>query len=399
MSVIYDVLKKNNLLDEDKLELVEKFHNYLISQCDIKRGIDSEEAENKNIISIITHPSIKGLNNEAFVKALDIITYSSAYRMLLETLLEDETLKTKWDSPLLDYLSDCLFKNPMIQYDLDIHQVEKNNVKEFVQEEPAIHILISKRFSNLSKEQFDKELDILLKSRIYYINMVASVLENNVLDEEKRKIAIDIINENDNEVNKEEEEYQKDYEEMDDLDRLDFKETVATVAVSPVMASKIISIEKYTSILSLLDQGIHLYDTKRDEKFRAWVIDCMSYQIYIENEHQLFRNFDYLFEHYEDTALDYALEFAASKQACYYNDEEFFKATEILKLNSCEDKTFVSSAYSFLTNENISYETNKEEYFALLDTKNILEIKKETAFNNYLAFQSQIEQEEKKRTK
>ena len=68
-------------------------------------------------------------------------------------------------------------------------------------------------------------------------------------------------------------------------------------------------------------------------------------------------------------------------------------------MNSCEDKTFVSSAYSFLTNENISYETNKEEYFALLDTKNILEIKKETAFNNYLAFQSQIEQEEKKRTK
>ncbi len=411
MSNIYNSLK--NVIQEDKLALVQKFNDYLIKHYGINNGIDSSDASiNAFRIKILSHNIVKNLSDDAFVKVLDIITIGDDIMnaKILETLLNTEQLAGKWEDTLVDYLSTFLLKDDLIEERKQNYFKHSNDIKLYIEEEPVFHVLISERFDKLPLKEFNQELTNILNSKYYYATSVARILSSNLLSKKKRKDALDVINDKYNKKTEEEKEFERlikkenlNEEEQNSLERLsksyaeiyeygnddliDIKEDISKIAILPTMASENIDIREYTSMLVLLNNGFYTYETDNEILFRKYIFTCLSNEMYAnkENKNMLFRSINYLLEHFEETNQTSAMAFAASDKAIYYNDEEFKTATELLA-NSFYEHDLNEASYELLTNENVAYEENKENYFTMISSKNISEIKKLTAICNYKAY-------------
>lgn len=412
MSKIYSNLLLNQKLTKEKLELVRKFDQYLIENYGMDFGIDSkDEKEDSYRMELIEHPIVKSLSNHAFVEALDIITIPSKNTTkIFGSLLNKKELEDKWSDTCIHYLALMLLQTNIVNEDKEDFFSKSDNVEKFIELEPVLSVLLSKHLQSLSSEEFDENLEMILNGKYNYVNSIATVISSS-LPKNKKKEALKVIDAYYGGKTKYEQEYEalketKNKSEYDvkrmsklqteieqyrheGIDDLIFtKEFVAKIATTKAMASRFMNIEEYTSMLLLIDKGLVHISEEKNQFFQNLMLTCLNAESYAKDKKKLFRSVNYILENIYENDNEYALWYAANEKAAYYNDEEFNQITSVLKKAPFEDDIYVKSIYELVTNENVKNEFSKEDYLKTIHNKDIKEIKKLTALQNYLAYKA-----------
>ena len=314
------------------------------------KHIDNYEFLLPHLHSIFSDNSLLSLDENTFKKLVELsMTNTNAY--ILDTLLcKSNKLSLEKRKAVINYYYHILNKQ--------LPNFSTFNAKEIdneINKRPLLNVITSNRLLSMSDEEYENYLECT-KLCINPTSFAKIITSENIVDEEKRNVALSLVNQSVPFIS---------YKDFSKYKSKDFKEPIANAAIAPIM--KHIPQKDYQSLLNI----INFYCLNAE---RNYLLDNMTaYNNYmnIANTianilHNTSLNLNkLLFSVQQITSINFnrlnALnKFCSNSNIKEYTDEEYKK---ILQLITTSDNWYLLA--DLFTNENIPFINNKEELFEI----------------------------------
>lgn len=344
----YDFMRglfSNEIMQKNPQKLKIAFEVALTNKVDV---MTSNSNLYPYVWSLLTNSDVLSLDDETYKKVVEIAIYN-IQSYVLDVAMKKDNLTLNKKTEIVNYYQYMIKKHLKKYLFVDIDTVKKDA------ENKVFSLACCERLASMSDEDYASILNVTRNSS--FPISCAKVLANEDINEEQRKVAMQIINGDKLSV-----------KERETLDReaIDYKNAVAMAAISPVLTSY--SIEDYSKILKVIEIYCkHACLEKEDFRKKYWYLDLadstaklLYNTAFIQNKERLLTSISSIVSENRSLVGDLT-EFCSSPNSAYYSDEEY---SNILDLINHSDKPWL--LVSLFTNDNVPFMEDKTELFSII---------------------------------